>query len=84
MPQTKIREVLYGLNMIDAIKEEKQIDKNIELEKLTIIDPLTGLLNRRYFDENYYVKVGEYMRNKIPISVMFLDLDYFKKVNDTY
>lgn len=54
------------------------------LETLSILDPLTGLYNRRYFiarlDDEYSVA----KRNKSPLSLAILDLDKFKSVNDSY
>jgi len=58
------------------------IKKGLEREK--IIDPLTKLYNRRHFLEkiNYFIDI--YERYKRPFSLIFLDIDDFKKINDTY
>lgn len=47
-------------------------------------DPLTGLLNRRSFDRRFAVTVEQALRESLPISVLLLDLDHFKQVNDLY
>ena len=54
------------------------------LEKDKIIDPLTGLYNRRYFNEKIEYFIEYYNRYKEPFSVIFIDIDHFKKVNDIY
>ncbi|MDY6824305.1 MAG: GGDEF domain-containing protein [Thermodesulfobacteriota bacterium] len=58
--------------------------KNEEIRKLSRIDGLTGLYNRRYFEEifNKSWKVAE--RNRTPIALMIGDIDHFKEINDTY
>ncbi|WP_084539844.1 diguanylate cyclase [Azorhizobium doebereinerae] len=51
-----------------------------ELVRLATRDFLTGLFNRRAF----FFKAEELIRNRVPASVLLLDIDYFKHVNDTY
>ncbi|MBU0961600.1 MAG: GGDEF domain-containing protein, partial [Proteobacteria bacterium] len=46
--------------------------------------PLTGLVNRRYFIEAFAEEVARTLRQNIPLSVVFLDLDFFKNINDTH
>lgn len=50
----------------------------------SIHDPLTGLYNRRYFTESIQREAGIAAREKHPISIAIVDIDYFKQVNDTY
>jgi len=47
-------------------------------------DALTGLANRRAFDEELARRYAEFQRNKHTFSLMMVDVDYFKKFNDTY
>ncbi len=54
------------------------------LKELAITDELTGLWNRRYFLERGVAEVGVIDRTGLPLSLLFIDLDYFKRVNDTY
>lgn len=56
----------------------------IELEKLALLDNLTQLANRNYLEREIEVRFEEYKRFKIPFGVLFIDIDHFKKVNDTY
>ena len=54
------------------------------LRKLTITDPLTGLLNRRYFQERLEEEVARSLRHDRSLSLLMLDVDGFKSFNDTY
>ncbi|MGZ6143137.1 MAG: diguanylate cyclase, partial [Myxococcales bacterium] len=53
-------------------------------ERLATTDGLTGLLNRRTFNSELEKRVREAQRYKKPLSLLLLDIDHFKKVNDTY
>lgn len=55
-----------------------------EVKKQAITDPLTGLFNRRYFEENIIKEAERALRLKQPFSIISMDLDYLKKINDTY
>lgn len=57
---------------------------NEKLEALSQTDQLTGLKNRRYFDQCYGAEHKRCERNSLPISVLVLDIDFFKKINDNY
>ncbi|MBV5318990.1 MAG: sensor domain-containing diguanylate cyclase [Desulfobulbaceae bacterium] len=56
----------------------------IELEKLALLDNLTQLANRNYLERELQARFEEFKRHKIPFGVLFIDIDHFKKVNDTY
>jgi diguanylate cyclase (GGDEF)-like protein len=62
--------------------EQKQLYAN--MEKLSREDPLTGLANRRFFDERLKLEWNRCQREKQPLSVILLDIDYFKQYNDLY
>lgn len=55
-----------------------------ELQKQVIHDPLTGLFNRRYLEAALDREVRRALRRKSPLSVIMLDIDHFKRVNDTF
>jgi len=55
-----------------------------ERAKLAVIDSVTGLFSRRFFDEILTKELAEARRTKTPISLLMLDLDYFKQYNDRY
>lgn len=56
----------------------------LELIELSQRDTLTGLLNRRYLQEDVSKRIASYKRYKDTFSLAFLDIDFFKKINDTY
>jgi diguanylate cyclase (GGDEF)-like protein len=53
-------------------------------ERLGMIDPLTGIHNRRSFDHSFEAEWGRAVREKTPISFLMLDIDHFKKYNDAF
>jgi len=58
-------------------------DAQVELEKLAFYDPLTNLPNRRFFRDHLNYIVADAKRNMLNIAILMLDLDNFKKVNDS-
>ncbi len=57
--------------------------KSHELELLSRIDPLTGLFNRRYFEERMKVEFARCQRYQSTLCCLMIDIDHFKRVNDT-
>jgi len=57
---------------------------NRELKELSITDSLTGAYNRRYFEKTFADELSQAHRHQHPLSVVVLDLDHFKQINDTY
>jgi len=57
---------------------------NQELSALSEMDGLTGIANRRRFDEFYQQEWSRAKRAKEPLSLLMIDIDYFKQYNDTY
>ncbi len=55
-----------------------------EVKKQAVTDPLTGIYNRRYFEENIIKEAERSLRLKQPFSLISMDLDFLKKINDTY
>ena len=60
------------------------IDEQKRLKNLANTDPLTKLLNRRRFDELISIEYGYALEHGTSLSIIFLDIDHFKKVNDNY
>lgn len=58
--------------------------KREELLALSRTDPLTSLSNRRYFEERLEEEFARARRYRSPLSLVMLDIDYFKRINDTF
>ncbi len=56
----------------------------MELERLAMLDALTGLPNRRYMEHEIKTRIEERKRLKVPFGVLFMDIDHFKSFNDTH
>lgn len=63
---------LANLRLRDALRDQ------------SIRDPLTGLFNRRYIEESLEQEIARATRSAMPVSLLILDLDHFKSMNDTY
>lgn len=75
-------QVIHLVSQIEDITSRKQEDERIR--SIAFIDPLTGLPNRRLFMERLSQTLARAKRYKTRFAVMFLDVDYFKKINDSY
>ena len=84
-----VQHALFIANMAWSIVEHKQTHEHIlrlnkELERQAMTDELTGLENRRAFFDHGREEVRRAWRYDMPLSLLLLDLDEFKAVNDTY
>ena len=67
------------------LRRIKKLQMDLDIAKKEMhIDSLTGIYNRRYFDETLPVLIHMLSRCKAHLSVLMLDIDHFKKYNDTY
>ncbi|MFP6863071.1 sensor domain-containing diguanylate cyclase [Pseudomonas sp.] len=71
------------------ISERKQTEQQLlqlqqQLEELSYLDGLTGVANRRMFDNRLQVEWSNAQRTSQPLSLILLDIDYFKEYNDHY
>jgi diguanylate cyclase (GGDEF)-like protein len=81
--ESVIRSILAVMVMV--VGSSKALSRTLsELEYYSTHDPLTGLHNRRYFNEMLEYEVGRSGRHNHEFTVLMLDLDDFKDVNDTY
>lgn len=55
-----------------------------ELYRMGVMDPVTNIYNKRYFTERLKQEFSLAKRNKTGLSLLMIDIDFFKKVNDTY
>lgn len=67
------------------LRQSEELQRmNEQLKHLSITDPLTGLYNRRQFQELMNTEVQLSIRHNDPNSLLVIDIDYFKKINDQY
>lgn len=69
-----------------ALRKSQQelMEANFALQRLTNVDGLTGLSNRRYFDDYVETEWRQAFRMQEPVSMLMVDIDHFKQYNDTY
>ena len=69
-----------------ALREmKKQLEKsNRKLHKLSMLDGLTGIPNRRHFDEILEEELEKVKTTEAPLSLVLIDIDHFKLYNDSY
>lgn len=66
------------------VTQQQLLDSNQQLERLAMNDALTGLANRRCFDETLAQEVQRAQRQGTSLALLMIDIDYFKLYNDTY
>lgn len=76
------RQQHYGIRLSRINEQLKHT--NTRLEQMSLTDSLTGLANRRYFDLVLAQEYARHARNNGMLSLLMIDIDYFKSINDTY
>lgn len=77
------KKVMQGV-FRDVSQLKKAEAEKKEAETLALIDPHTQLYNYRYFQRRLRTEFEVAKRHLTPLSLMFIDIDYFKSINDTY
>ncbi|MDR9507370.1 diguanylate cyclase [Brevibacillus agri] len=67
-----------------TVRLERQLRRKRWMDKILFLDELTGVYNRNCLADTYQKLLADSMRSHAPFSLAFLDIDHFKKVNDTY
>lgn len=75
----RVKSLLRTRFLLDELKE-----KNTLLARLAVTDELTGLYNRRHFFETVKEQMALGLRHNFKIACMLMDIDHFKKINDTH
>jgi len=70
------------LHLIKLLHSDRE--KAAELRRLSTIDALTGIANRRAFAEALDLEWRRMMRHEMPLALVLMDVDYFKRFNDSY
>ncbi|MHA3735016.1 diguanylate cyclase domain-containing protein [Pseudomonas sp. Eth.TT006] len=66
------------------VSQQQLLDTNLVLQRLMNSDGLTGLSNRRHFDEYLELEWRRSLRDQSQLSLLMIDVDYFKSYNDTF
>lgn len=86
--QSQLNESCALIQVTDSstsIKREKMLRSHSEiLKKEATTDSLTNICNRRFFDAHYEMAVADAKRQKHPLSIFMVDIDFFKSYNDYY
>lgn len=73
------------VQLVNSSKQVTELRNNLDtVKKEALTDGLTGLLNRKAFDKQIIESIAECKEFGTPLVFMLLDIDYFKKFNDTY
>jgi len=72
-----------------ALAEQERLsvalqEANEKLKRMAYFDPLTGLVNHRRFHDVFPAEIARHTRSNRPLSLMMIDLDHFKSINDNY
>ena len=80
-PFTPLKDPNYKLNH-DLLLRAADIIRALTAQ--TVLDTTTGIWNRRYFDQRLEQEISEAKRYSRPLSLVFCDIDWFKKLNDQF
>lgn len=80
----KVVAAAAALLLMAFVWNRKLSHLNQELARLSVTDPLTGLFNRLMIDQTLNIEIQRAQRTGQPLSVIMLDLDHFKQVNDVF
>ena len=75
---------LVVMHALERRQLQEEIKEKAFFQEMSITDSLTGLYNRRYFDELIFREEARAKRYPQKFSLLMIDIDNFKKVNDTY
>jgi two-component system cell cycle response regulator len=73
-----------GTIVMFSHQEDLEVQAEQRLYASAVLDPLTGLHNRRHLDARLKSEFAFANRHGTPLSVLLIDIDHFKKINDTY
>ncbi|HEY4331144.1 MAG TPA: diguanylate cyclase [Ilumatobacteraceae bacterium] len=73
---------ISGAVRIKRLQDELRM-RNEELDRLSRVDPLTGIFNRRHIDEQLERQASSALRHRQSLAVLMLDIDHFKRINDS-
>ena len=87
MREIRLRRALHDAEALNQqlVQQLRKVDElNQALHELARTDPLTGLRNRRAFDDSLGLEIAAVERTRSPLSLLVLDVDHFKQINDSF
>lgn len=75
----RVKRLLFQSRLQRELKQANQ-----QLQQLALMDSLTQIFNRRYFDQHFDYEWHRCRREKEPLALILVDVDYFKRYNDLY
>lgn len=79
MLRRQVRDEILWRERYESLNEKSET-----YQRAALTDPMTGLQNRRYFDDALAQYMEEFSRIERPLGIMILDIDHFKSINDTH
>jgi diguanylate cyclase (GGDEF)-like protein len=77
--------IIGGVELFTDVSNKATNELRVkELEKLALLDNLTQLANRNYIEREIQSRLEEKKRFNVPFGILFIDIDHFKKFNDSY
>lgn len=77
--------LIFGVLGTIRTEKDEELARSMEmLKEISIHDSLTGLKNRRYFSHIFHDECARSLRKNEPLTLLFLDIDHFKRINDTH
>ncbi|SDN77898.1 sensor domain-containing diguanylate cyclase [Vreelandella arcis] len=73
---------IYSRASVFDLTERKQLEEQLRAQAMT--DPLTGVFNRRYLQSQAAIEMSRGLRHSTPLSLIAIDIDHFKRINDEY
>ena len=81
----KSGKIIGGAELFTATNRVRTMERRIkELEAMALLDNLTGIANRSYIEKELLMRFEERRRFGVPFGILFMDIDHFKNINDTY
>lgn len=82
--EQRVEERTRRLEELNNELESRIAERTKEIERIAVTDALTGIFNRHRFNVELEDAFALYQRYETPIALAVIDIDYFKKINDTY
>lgn len=73
---------VYSRATVFDLTERKRLEEKLRAQAMT--DPLTGVFNRRYLQSQASIEMSRGLRHDTPLSLIAIDIDHFKRINDEY